>query len=132
MKIVKITNLLTGEFYYDRVDDSESKRDPANFFVNKLRDNGNSNITGLDVEIVKRNLSPELATSELIRIRIKESGNEKHRTPFKRVADVNVSKQILDTLFEKETNIEATQPIENIELTNNTNKKGKNASTKDN
>lgn len=83
MKIVKITNLITSEYYYQRVEDDDSRRDPDGLFQLLINNGSSKDIFAIDTTIVARNLSPEIAVTKLIEFRIKSSKDELHRTPRK-------------------------------------------------
>lgn len=85
MKIVKVTNLITSEYYYQRVEDVDSRRDPDGLFKLTIDNGSSKDMLAIDTTIVARNLSPELAVTKLIEFRIKASKDELHRTPRKTV-----------------------------------------------
>jgi hypothetical protein len=105
MKVIKVKNYITNQFYFASVDDDDSRLDPLGLFSESFQIKSyNHSMISVDYSVIKGNLTKEQAATETI---IQRNQNPGSLMPPR----VKVAKKIKKVDSES-TLKPATQPIE--------------------
>jgi len=94
MRVIKVKNLTTSQYYFAKVEDSNGKRDPLNIFNDLLVDQGAAKMSNIDVEVVRKGLSREEATATIIGLRIKNKTDRNYIDTTKSTSKKAVVKKV--------------------------------------